>query len=224
MTVVVTAPAESTDLVSLESAVAYLQISGADQMQGLADLISRASAACVSYLQRPLALQEYRERIRVRGRMTAINLSIGPIAAIRSISVGGKALTSLDELSIDRDKSRIEDVLSVGGICGAHHHGYDVEVMYVAGFLLPGMNAPEANDSDVLRMAATPLPDDVAGGCLGTVQLLRCGQGRDPLLKTESVQGVGSTTWQSMDPGVGALAPDAVAALDRLSLAADWMA
>ncbi|GBQ93844.1 hypothetical protein [Gluconobacter albidus] len=224
MPVVVTTPAETTNLVSLESALAYLQITNMAQMQGLDALISSASAACVSYLQRPLALQEYRERIRVRGRVTAINLSIGPIAAIRSISVGGRKVVALDELSVDRMNARIEDILPVPAGCGFPHHVWDVEVSYVAGFLLPEMDDPEKNDADLLPMAVTPLPDDIAGGCLGTIQLLRCGQGRDPLLKTESVQGVGSTTWQTMDPSVGALSPDAVAALDRLSLAADWMA
>ncbi|KXV33076.1 hypothetical protein AD940_14105 [Gluconobacter thailandicus] len=224
MPAVVTAPAETTALVSLDSVKAYLGIAGDDQDQTLSGLISSASASCISYLQRPLALQEYRERIRVRGRMTAINLSSGPIATIRSMSVGGRAVTALDELSVDRENARIEDVLPAAAACGFPHHGYDVEVIYVAGFLLPGMTDPEKSDADLLPLVVTPLPDDVAGGCLGTIQLLRCGQGRDPLLKTESVQGVGSTTWQTMDPSVGALSPDAVAALDRLSLAADWMA
>lgn len=224
MPAVVTAPAEYTGLVTLDSVKAYLGINGTDQDQILSGLISSASASCISYLQRPLALQEYRERIRVRGRMAAINLSIGPIATIRSMSVGGRQITALDELSVDRQSARIEDVLPAPATCGFPHHGYDVEVIYLAGFLLPYQNDPEKTDTDLLPMVVTPLPDDVAGGCLGTIQLMRCGQGRDPLLKTESVQGVGSTTWQTMDPSVGALSPDAVAALDRLSLAADWMA
>lgn len=224
MPVVVTTAAQTTDLVDLESVKSYLQIEGDDQDASLAALISQASSSCSGYLQRPLALQEYRERVRIRGRATAINLSVGPVAAIRSISVDGQPVTTLDELSVDRDRARIEEIgHSPSFGCWASQIR-QVEITYLAGFLLPGMDEPEKADTDLLPLDMFVLPNDIAGGVLGTIQMLRYGQGRDPLLKTESVQGVGSTTWQSMDSAVGAISPDAIAALDRLTIAADWMA
>lgn len=225
MPVVVTTAAQTTDLVDLETVKTYLQIAGSDQDAVLASLISQASSSCVGYLQRPLALQEYRERISIRGRrQTAINLSVGPIAAIRSITVDGRAVTFLDEMFVSRDKARLDDPYHAPVTGDWACKARQVEITYLAGFLLPGMDQPEKKDTDLLPLEVTVLPNDIVGGVLGTIQMLRYGQGRDPLLKSESVQGVGSTTWQSMDASVGGISPDAIAALDRLVIAADWMA
>lgn len=224
MPVVVTAAAKTAALVDLESVKAYLQITGDDQDATLAKLISQASSSLTAYLQRPLALQEYRERLRIRGRSTAINLSVGPVAAIRSITVDGQPVMALDEMSVDREHARIEEVghLPSSGCWASHIR--QVEIVYLAGFLLPGMDEPEKQDEDLLPLEVESLPADVGGGCLTTIQMLKYGQGRDALLKTESVQGVGSSTWQAMDASIGAISPEAVASLGRLTLAADWMA
>ncbi|WP_240322945.1 phage head-tail connector protein [Acetobacter pomorum] len=89
MTVAVITPAEKTDLVTLESVKTYLQISDDSQDARLGQLITAASGSFTDYLGRPLALQTYRERWTLRGRIPGVNLSNGPVATILSASVDG---------------------------------------------------------------------------------------------------------------------------------------
>lgn len=225
MTVSVVTPASTVDLVDLESVKAYLQITGDDQDARLGALISQASDSFADYLGRPLALQTYRERQTVTGRILGINLSNGPVVSILSASVDGVAWTgTLDECDVERDGARImaSAFLPPRQLCFARP--VIVEVIYVAGFLLPGMEAVEKPANSLLPWQETPLRPALSGGCLSTIQMLLYGAGRDPLLKSENVQGVGSTSYAMLDPAVGGLSADAVAALDRMSIMADWMA
>lgn len=224
MTVSIVTAAESGNLLSLQSVKDYLKITDDSQDASLSALITRASSDFVRYLGRPLALQVYRERQKIHGRAPGINLSRGPLAAIQSIKVDGKDWSGpLDECDVDREHARVLSTafLKPLGLGGAWC--WTVEVVYTAGYLLPAAEAPEGG-SALLPMAVQALPASIAGGCLTTIQMLLSGEGRDPLLQSESVQGVGNTSWQTLDASVGAISPDAVSALDGLSLAADWLA
>ncbi|MFT8335107.1 MAG: phage head-tail connector protein [Acetobacter orientalis] len=222
MAVSVITPAQKTDLVTLDSVKTYLGVTGADQDATLSSLIVRASSEFDRYRGRPLALQTYHERQRLSAPMPGINLSRGPIAAIQSLTIDGKAWQELDEFDVDRARACIMSTAFLPmqrRLC----QPAIVDVVYTAGYLLPGDNAPEAG-GDLLSIQTFGLPANIAGACLGTILMLSMAGGRDPLLKSESVQGVGNTTWQALDVSYGALSPDAVSALDSLALAADWMA
>lgn len=224
MTVAVLTPAESSDLVSLQSVKDYLNITDDNQEMSLKGLISRASSDFTRFLGRPLALQVYRERQHIRGRVPGINLSRGPIVSIQSITVDGKPWSSpLDECDVDREHARILSTafLPSSNLRGVWH--CEVEIVYTAGYILPEQSVP-VDGGALLSIHAQNLPAAVAGSCLTTIQMLNAASARDPLLKAESVQGVGNTSWQTLDASVGAISPDAVSALDGLSLAADWLA
>lgn len=225
MTVIVVTAAESAALVSLDAAKSYLGITGAAQDNAVTGLIAEASERIQSYLGRPLVLQLYRERIGLRGRMPGINLSRGPVAEIQSLSLNGQPWGSgIDEIDVDRAMARI----MATAFYPAHRidgpGGAVADIVYAAGYLSPGQQAPAATDGALLPQKVLALPDAIAGACLSTMQMLYSAQGRDPTLKTESVQGVGNTTWQALDPNSGGLPTDATAILDRYSLSADWMA
>lgn len=224
MTVAVITPAESSDLVSLQSVKDYLNITDDNQEMSLKGLISRASSNFTRFLGRPLALQVYRERQHIRGRVPGVNLSRGPIAAIQSITVDGKPwISPLDECDVDREHARI---LSTAFLPSSHLRGVwccVVEIVYTAGYLLTEQSVP-VDCGTLLSVSAQNLPAAVAGGCLTTIQMLNAASARDPLLKSESIQGVGSASWGVLDAAAGSLSPDASAALGGLVLAADWMA
>lgn len=223
MAVYVITKADKTALIALESVKSYLNVSGQDQDTALQSLIDRASAEFSRQVGRPLALQVYRERLRIDKPLPAINLSRGPVAAILSVSIDGKAWAGqLDECDVDRDTARIHctaflpHVNRLGCPCV-------VDVVYAAGYLLPDAQPPDIAAA-LLPLQPQSLPASVAGGCLTTVAMLRMSSDRDPLLKSESVQGVGNTSWGALNEASGAITSDALAALSGLSLAADWMA
>lgn len=225
MTVSVVTPASTTDLVDLDSVKAYLQITDDTQDARLGQLIKQASGSFSDYLGRPLALQTYRERQTIQGRIPGINLCNGPIATILTASVDGIAWTgTLDDCDVERDGARIMASAFLPPRLLCFTRPVLVEITYVAGFMLPGMDQPVVPDNALMPWRATPLLAAISGGCLSTIQMLLSASGRDPLLKSENVQGVGSSSYATMDPAVGGLSADAVAALNRLSIMADWMA
>ncbi|MPQ75242.1 phage head-tail connector protein [Acetobacter senegalensis] len=224
MTVSIVTAAESGNLLSLQSVKDYLKITDDSQDASLSALITRASSDFVRHLGRPLALQVYRERQKIHGRAPGINLSRGPLAAIQSIKVDGKGwLVPLDECDVDREHARVLSTAFLKPTRPGDPWSYTVEVVYTAGYLLPQAEAPKDGGA-LLPVTAQELPAGIAGGCLTTIQMLLSAEGRDPLLRSESVQGVGNTSWQALDASVGAISSDALAALDGLSLAADWLA
>lgn len=225
MTTIVVTPAESIALVSLGAAKAYLGIEGDSQDDTVTRLIAEASERIQSYLGRPLVLQVYRQRIALHGRMPGINLSRGPVTEIQSLSLNGRPWGSgIDEIDVDRAMARI----MATAFYPAHRidgpGGAVADIVYAAGYLLPGQGAPATTDGAILPQKLLTIPDAIAGACFSAMQMLYSAQGRDPTLKTESVQGVGSTTWQAIGPDSGGLPPDAAATLDRYPLSADWMA
>lgn len=225
MTFSVVTPASTTDLVDLESVKSYLQITDDAQDVRLAKLITQASSSFADYLGRSLALQTYRERQTIKGRIPGINLSNGPIASILSASVDGVAWTGvLDECDVERNGARImaSAFLPPRQLCFTRP--VVVEVIYDAGFMLPDMGDMKPTEDVLLPWQEMPLPPSISGGCLSTIQMLLSASGRDPLLKSENVQGVGSTSYAMLDPAIGGISADAVAALSRLSIMADWMA
>ncbi|MCH4024091.1 MAG: phage head-tail connector protein [Acetobacter sp.] len=224
MTVAIITEAESEELVSLQSVKSALRIEGDGQDGNLETLIAQVSSDFVEHLGRPLALQVYRERQEFYGHCPGINLSRGPLCAIQSMQIDGTPWGDpLDECDVDRRHARVVSTAFLPPNSMRSSGRHVVEVVYAAGYLLPGAVAPEVSGS-LLPMVVRPLPPGISGACINTIQMLLSAQGRDPLLKTESVEGVGSASWRGLDAISGALSPDAVAALSTLHLAADWMA
>lgn len=182
-------------LTTLDAAKAELGVDGTADDARLTRLIDRASAAIVSYLGRDLA----RSDAIVMDVMPAspcprLCLPLYPDVAVNRVMYGASVLDPAS-WSVDARNG----ILFLPPLC----HAMPVAVEYTGGYALPGSDAPT-------------LPADIEGACLDTVRALWTSTGpgaRDPMLRSESIQGVGATSWLDPQAGAGGLPPGVAAAL-----------
>ena len=199
----VIAPAAGRLLTTVETIMAELGLSGADGAARAAILIGRASGMIAAYCGQDFARQTYRETFRPAPAGPLI-LSRRP-AAVSTVTADGATVTPAD---YDADSpAGLVWRFNLFGEC----HGWPgsvAVVTYVAGYVLPG-------DPDY---AAAPfdlrLPPEVEHACILTAAALQAGTGRDPMLRSENVEGVGSTSWIATAE-MGALPPQAADLLAR---------
>ena len=197
MLTVVTA-ATSRRLTTVEAVKATLGITGADQDAQIGALIDRASGMIASYCRRVFACERLRQRFE-RTYATTITLARFPVA-VRSVSTDGAAL-GIDAWAVDSEAGLLER-LGPGG-CGRPWLGNATVAEYDAGYQLPGQAAVEG---------VPPLPADIEGACITLVSALRFSASRDPMLRSESTENVGSASWIA-SAEMGALPPQVADAL-----------
>jgi hypothetical protein len=168
-------PATSGDLTTLATAKRELGVTFSTDDARIEDLVTAASAMCAQHCNRPegfgRATVKQVERL-VRSR-DALILSRDLSPAIISIVEDGVTLT-VPNWEIDGTLLyRLEDDERV---CWSR--GAKVEITYEAGLTLPGS-----------------VPADLERAALTVVQTLYSSAGRDPAIKAESVDGVGSVTY-----------------------------
>ena len=204
MLTVLTAPTD-TDLTTLATMKAELGIvTGADDAAILA-MIGQASAAIERDLNRgALGLASYCETYRTspstggysgRGRLRLM-LSRTPVATITSIVEDGQTLTAGDDFDFEAD---VGFVNRLAGGRVREWTAQTIQVTYDAGYVLP-------------RFPARDLPADIERACLSLVKLYYFARNRDPLVKSEDVQGAVNTAYFV---GGGAIPPDISGLLDR---------
>lgn len=165
-------------------------------------LIREASGLVSAFMDCRLAKARYEETfgsptlcVQAGWRHTSpLTLSVLPVVQIVAVVSGG----------VTHDASLVT-VGADGQLAGWWGRGATV-VTYDAGYVVPGQAS--------LSVSST-LPADIERACIDTVVALwhRAGRG-DPMIRSESVEGVGSTSY--LDPASGpaaALPPTAVAAL-----------
>lgn len=179
MLTVVTPPA-SNALTTLATAQRELGLAvGADTV-GIGDLIAQASAACAAYCARPegfgRATLRQTERPGYRRDVLLLDRDLAP--AITAVTVDGVALAAagweLDGSLLYR-LSGLDRVAWDAGV---------VVIDYAAGYALPGS-----------------VPPDVERACLVVVQSLYSARARDPMVRSENVDGVGAVSY--LDPRAG---------------------
>lgn len=165
--------------------------------QALLRRIDQASADVVRVCQRAFGRQIYRERIHSLPREGVV-LRAGPVNRIISLSVlGGAVLTPDEYLLADGDTLRLAYPGPSTGWAYGLWRGLcpTLVVDYEAGWLLPG---EEVGDTFT---GTTPLPADIERAVTQLIGVSISESGRDTTIRSENVQGVGSTTYNQMAAG-----------------------
>ncbi|MBN6819522.1 hypothetical protein JRF84_07955 [Methylobacterium organophilum] len=174
--------------------------------------IDQASADVVRVCQRTFGRQIYRERIHSLPREGFV-LSAGPVNRIISLSIMGGAAFAPEEYLLANDTLRLTYGGSGGGIGDGSAYNLwcslrpTLVVDYEAGWLLPGEEVGED------FTGATPLPADVEKAVIQLIGVAMSESGRDMTIRSENVQGVGSTTYNVQGAGSALPHPGAEAAL-----------
>jgi hypothetical protein len=196
----VVTPASSYDLTDLATVKAELKITDGTQDTQLSAWITQASGEIASYCNRKFLKETIKQTFRVlfvrglqRERFEQIVLARSPVSAISSVVMDSNTLDTTDYEYDDE------------GILYRVDSGHNVrwfferlEVTFDAGYDFAKLPAP------------------LGRACISLVTMLRSNSARDPLVKQESVPGVGEVQyWVGGIPGtVGNLPPDIQAMLD----------
>lgn len=190
MLTVITPPA-SSDLTTVETAVRELALTQEADLGGLDALIRQASAICARYCGRSegFGRATVRQTDRLSRAADCIILERDLAPSIASITEGGVALAGTD---YELDGSLL---YRLAGDRRTTWQPAVVVVTYDAGYSLPAS-----------------VPGDLERACLLLMQGMFSARGRDPLVRSESADGVGSVSY--LDPRAGAEAlPPQVAGL-----------
>lgn len=174
----------------------------------LTSRLADATALVQAYIGRPILLASYQTTVRIMfgDRRLSLPLDVFPVIGIDSVMRDG--VTIVPDPS-GWDVNLWAGVVFPPGPCEAWWHAGRYVVNYRAGWAVEGMT-----DENGKALAVT-LPGDVRSAALTAARALVFAGGRDPFLRSESEQGVGSTSWATPDPATGGLPPDASAILDR---------
>ncbi len=195
-------PASSYDLTDLATVKAALGITGTNEDVSLAKFITDASGDIASYCNRVFIKETIKDTWRVlfvrglqKSRLDEIVLSRRPVVSIASVVMDGTTLAEDTDYEVDYDEGvlyRLDSGNAVRWFFGR------LDVQDDAGYVLADVPAP------------------VSKACIDLVKLSRSGSTRDPLVKQESVPGVGETQyWVGGVPGsVGNIPPQIQNALD----------
>jgi hypothetical protein len=190
-TTLVTPPTQ-TALTTVAKIKAELTSASPSQALRIPDLIEEASSIITGHIERELARATVKDTFHGHYfRRMPLVLSRLPVTTLTSVVSAGSA-QDLSTLDLD------------AGAAVLYMHGHDVAVTYDAGYLLPGQ-------------AGRDLPHAIERACIDVVLALWYRPSRgDPMIRSESIDGIGSTSY--LDPAQGsaaAMPPTAVAALSR---------
>lgn len=189
-------PAESHRLTTLAAVKAELQVTGGTDDAYLSGLIDQASDMVQTWCSRTFALERVRETIDRRTGSESIMLSRFPVATIITATLGGQVIDPADIET--EDGGFVYRLDGTGSRTGWQSGRFIIE--YDAGFVLPDQPAPT-------------LPKDIERAALTLVKGEWFARNRDPLIRSEDVNGVSSTTYWVGGFGAGASLPPDVEGL-----------
>lgn len=193
-------------LATLQSLMNALSITDGNAAGDLTDILLQASQAVTSYLGRPLLIADREERIRIRPGdvQLSLRMTVWPVTGITAVLRDGNSLP------IPPDGWDYDVTCGILYPSESHLWGPGCYILqYRAGWVAPGQIDDGGN------AIPSTVPADVRSAVLTTARALYYAQSRDPLLKSESEQGVGSTSWATPDVSSGGLPSDAAALLNR---------
>jgi hypothetical protein len=166
-------------LTTVAAVKADLGIVGTDQDARLGGLIDQYSAAIVGWCDRPFALETVRETLFERCATNGLMLARWPIVAVAAVSIEGIALDPADFIA-----DKVAGILYRRGttIRGEFWPAGESIVEYQSGYVLP---------SETERT----LPHDVERAAIMLVKNAFFAVARDPAVRSEDIEGVGTTTW-----------------------------
>lgn len=209
MSVTILAPATARRLTKPENARGDLGLSAdAPTDPQLLRWIDQASAQAATYCRRVFGRETVRERIDLCGYRTddgGILLDRGPIVRILGGSIDGVTYApEVFEVAGGR-----ELFLTTAGdrVCW---RGSRLVIDYEAGWLLPSESR-----GDPATTTAPDLPADVERAVIQLVGVAASMAGRDITVKSEDVEGVGSTSWYVQGASAALPHPEAEATLSQ---------
>lgn len=170
----------------------------------LTGLLVQATGLIEAYLFRPLLMADYLDVFRFPGDVRPMLVQARPVMAVAGIKINGVDL-DLDGLDIDLAAGIIYPPAC--GFSGCCYGPNRVSITYTAGFVVAGMK-----DGDGTPLPPT-LPSHIERACLDTAKAIYHAGDRDPLVRSESEQGIGSTSYLDPDPSNGGLPASAAAML-----------
>ncbi|MEX6508932.1 hypothetical protein [Jiella sp. M17.18] len=191
MLTVVTA-ATAANLTTLERARAMLDFAP-NEDAAVSTLIDQASRTIADYCRRPFGVEILRDTFAAFLRGSSVLLSRSPVISISEVLDGTDTVAS-DSYRLESETGLLHRVDGDYPRCWV---GPTVTVSYTAGFVLP---------SDADGAPATTLPPPVERAAIRLVGAYRSIGQRDPLIKSETTEGIGSTSWWV--PGAGAVLAD----------------
>ncbi|MFW7267537.1 phage head-tail connector protein [Gluconacetobacter sp. Hr-1-5] len=196
-------PAQPVALALLADLKADLGVTDDAQDSRLTTLLLDASDMVRTYIGRPILSATWRDVIELGPDEKCIGLTLGrcPVTAITAFSARGEAW-SADAIGTLGQNSGAGMVFPPDGGPAMWRAGRYV-VTYQAGWVAPSVGDDGKADPGTL-------PRSIQQATRLTAAALWHASGRDPLLRSESEQGVGSSSWGSSAPGVGGL-PQAAA-------------
>lgn len=192
----VTVPASERDLATLAAVRSELGIIGTDQDADISVRLRQASAAIESFCDRVFARETVQEVFRLECSAAQIALRRTPVVELASIVEDGAELDPADyEADLDRG--------IIYRLCSDRPQpwgGGKLVVTYTAGYLLPGVDG--AN-----------LPADITMACLQAVVAGYQAKGRDPMLRSESIDGTAAYSYLDPRDGNAGLPPQVASLL-----------
>ena len=193
MSLIVLTKATSARLTTVERARAMLGF-GAGNTAAVGMMLDQACGLIAQFCRRPFGVETLRETPRYLADDGGFVLSRDPVTEILSVKRGTDDV--LDPATYETDGKTLY-LLQDGRRCAwsrwcfDHNchpdsgRGFGLTIEYRAGYTLP---TDEAN-------ADWTLPADVERAAIMSVSTMLSSRGRDPLLKSENVMGVGSFTY-----------------------------
>ncbi|GBQ89244.1 hypothetical protein [Asaia krungthepensis] len=208
-------PAEGLALVALDALRDQLagELGGQNNDPALSEYLAQATALVQATLGRPVLAGLYRQTLRVGDgeRRLSLALTASPVVEIVTVSQDGFTFDPGPEGWETGDWSGL---LYPSRLQGAWWWPGRYRVTYRGGWILPGMK------DDRGEPLAPTVPADIRAATLSTARaLFFTAQRGDPLLRSESEQGVGASSWATPDASLGGLPPDAAAILARYAQA-----
>jgi hypothetical protein len=205
-------PAKSARLAQVDDARTDLGLSATSPSDAqLGRLLDQASSRIAMSCNRVFGRAIYRQRLLAsRGSLV---LYAGPVNRIISVSFGSSDPFTPDQYLLEDQTLKLASLRPDGGI--GDGSGYNLwrtsrpslDVVYEAGWLLPG---EEVGDDFTGKI---PLPADIERAAIQLVSAQIADNGRDPTIRSETVQGVGSATYASQSMGSDLPHPGAEAAI-----------
>lgn len=202
--------ATATQLATLAALKAELSITSDAQDTQLGSYLDQASSLIADFTDRTFPQTVWSETFRLRGqRRRTLCLKHWPVATIVSLTVD-QQLIDLTADVLDCDQAGLlHAVPELHGCDDSGWWAHHVVVVYQAGYVLPGQAPSQATGTTIAGEVA--LPATLTRACLDAAKGLYHSSDRDPLVRSEAEQGIGSTSWLDPQPTAGGL-PIGVAA------------
>ena len=171
-------PAAHRRLTTVEAIKVELALTGGTDDACLEALIDQASDAIAAWCGRSLALEGVRETLYRDGWAGMLMLSRWPVVSIEAVMIGGAALAPG---SVEVEDGGLLHRLDDSGQRVGWPSGR-MMVEYSAGYILPGL-------------PGRTLPKDIERAAITLVKAWFMSRARDPQIKAETVDGIGSTSY-----------------------------